>query len=274
MKKCSVALILFCVAISFCFSQTVLAEDPEARKIMEKSINKKEEGDGSTIQSEMILIDKNGSTRTRKMISYSKKIGEENRSILFFLHPADVKGTGLLRVGYGASKEDDQWLFMPSLKKTKRILSAKGGRKQSFMGSDFTYADFSSLVLDDYNFDFYEKQKEIDVNGKKCWLIWAKPKSPAITEKTGYTKQLLYIRQDNNVLIRAKLFMEEDGYVKYMELKDLKKIDGVWTPSELIMSKKLGNKTVHKTIIKNNDTQYNQKHNDDMFTLRQLEKGL
>ena len=94
--------------------------------------------DGKTLSQDMtmILIDKNGKKRVRKIKTFSKDFGKDTYRIMFFLSPADVKDTAFLTYDYDdPNKDDDQWLYLPALKKVKRIPTSD--KSSSFMGSDF-----------------------------------------------------------------------------------------------------------------------------------------
>ena len=105
------------------FTLNVYADDAKAREIMEK-VDARDDGDNGTSEMEMTLIDKNNKKRVRKIRSFTKDFGEDTYRIMFFLHPADVKDTGFLTYDYDDyNKDDDQWLYLPALKKTKRIAS-------------------------------------------------------------------------------------------------------------------------------------------------------
>ena len=248
------------------------ADDKEARAIMEK-VDQRDDGDNMVADMEMTLIDQSAKERVRKMKAFTKDKGEDTLRIMFFLYPLDIKGTGFLTHEYGeAGKDDDQWLYLPALKRTKRIASAD--KSDPFMGSDFSYADMASLELNDYDFSFFEDQKEIEIQGDKCFIIWAHPRNQAVKDKTGYEKVLLFVRQDNDYLIRAKFWLQNGDYIKFLEVLNLQKIEGVWTATELQMKKTKNNVETHRTILKLFNVHYNQVINDDMFTERQLEKGL
>jgi len=108
------------------------ADDPKARSLMEQ-VDARDDGDNMTAESVMILIDKNNDQRVRKMKRFIKDKGEDVLSMVFFLEPADVKETGFLTYDYDDSaKDDDQWLYLPALKKSKRI--ANDDKSGSFMG--------------------------------------------------------------------------------------------------------------------------------------------
>ena len=239
------------------------------REIMEK-VNARDVGDRYTGEREMILIDKKGKKRIRKLKTYGGKKGKDTLSLMFFLSPADVKNSGFLTYDYKESgKDDDQWLFLPALRKTKRI--AAGDKSGSFMGSDLNYSDMTTPDLDLYD---YTLMKETEVRGNKVWQIKAVPKNKDEAEKSGYSKSVIFIRQDNYVMIRAVRWVHKKRRNKYIDVKKLEKIDGIWVSTEMHVTTKTGKKTLHKTILKENNIRFNQDEvNADLFTVRRLEKG-
>ncbi len=253
----------------FAVSFASIADDAEARKIME-TVDARDNGDNQTAELEMILIDRKGKQRIRKMRSMSKDFGKDTKRIMFFIQPADIKNTGLLTYDYDASnKDDDQWLYLPALRKSKRIsASDKSG---SFMGSDFTYADMSTFDLNDYD---YTLKKEMEIQSIPVWVIESIPSSDDIIDETGYTKSLLFVRKDSHVITRAINWIKKGKRLKYMEIKSLKLIDNIWTPTEIHMTTKKGKTNIHKTILKFSHVKYNQNLDENQFSIRQLEKGL
>ncbi len=240
------------------------------REIMEK-VNDRDVGNRSISEMEMILIDKKGNKRVRKLKSYGLEQGKNSKSLMFFITPADVKNTGFLTYDYDESgKEDDQWLFLPALRKTKRI--AAGDKSGSFMGSDLNYSDMSSPDLDLYD---YTLMKETEVKGNKVWQIKSVPKTKAEAEKSGYSKSVVFIRQDNYVMIRGVRWVYKKKRNKYLDVRKLEKIDGIWISTQMHVTTKSGKKTLHKTILKQNNIKFNQVEvNENLFTIRRLEKGL
>ena len=240
------------------------------REIMEK-VNARDTGDRSITEMEMILIDKKGNKRVRKLKTFGLEKGKDSLSLMFFLSPADVRNTGFLTFDYDESgKDDDQWLFLPALRKTKRI--AAGDKSGSFMGSDLNYSDMTSPDLNLYE---YTLMKETEVKGQKVWQIKAVPKTKAEAEKSGYSKSVVFIRQDNYVMIRGVRWVHKKKRNKYLDVRKLEKIDGIWVSTELLVTTKSGKKTLHKTILKQKNVHFNQDEvNEDLFSIRRLEKGL
>ena len=240
------------------------------REIMEK-VNARDTGDRSITEMEMILIDKKGNKRVRKLKTFGLEKGKDSLSLMFFLSPADVRNTGFLTFDYDESgKDDDQWLFLPALRKTKRI--AAGDKSGSFMGSDLNYSDMTSPDLNLYE---YTLMKETEVKGQKVWQIKAVPKTKAEAEKSGYSKSVVFIRQDNYVMIRGVRWVHKKKRNKYLDVRKLEKIDGIWVSTEMHVTTKSGKKTLHKTIMKQKNIHFNQDEvNENLFTIRRLEKGL
>mgnify|MGYP001827782910 FL=1 len=245
------------------------ADDPQARAIMEK-VDARDDGDHQTADMKMILIDKNGSQRKRSIRSFSKDMGEDKYRLMFFREPADVRDTGFLTYDYDdPDRDDDQWLYLPALKKTKRIASSD--KSGSFMGSDLSYSDMTSRNLDDYDFTL---KKEMEVKGHPVWLIESIPRNKKVIKETGYTKSLLFVRQDTYYVVRGLHWVKDGGYLKYIDTRTLEQIDGVWVWTEMHITKKMGKTMAHKTELYWRNVRFNQDLADDLFTIRRLEKGL
>jgi hypothetical protein len=219
---------------------------------------------------EMVLIDKNGNQRVRKLRSFGRDVGEDEQSIMFFLTPADVEDTGFLSYDYDDPEaDDDQWLYLPALSRTKRI--AQGDKSGSFMGSDFSYADMTDRPLDDYEFEILG---ETEVDGHPVWQVQGIPITEREKKETGYTKQVSYVRKDNYVVVRGVSWVKKGKRLKYLDVKKLELIDGIWVPTEMHMSTRKGKKTLHKTVLTAENVRFNQELEEDLFSQRKLEKGL
>jgi len=245
------------------------AETVDGRWIMEQ-VDARDDGDNMTVDSVMILIDKNGRERRREMKIFSKDKGDDTLKMQFFTAPADVKDTAFLTYDYySGDKDDDQWLYLPDLRKTKRI--ATSDKSSSFMGSDFSYADMTERVLDEWN---YKLLKDDEVDGHKVWLVEAVPVSKAVEDRYGYKRSILYIRQDIFFGIRAIHVLQQAKKVKYMEVKKLEEIDGIWVATERYIKTTQNKRTLHSTKMIWSNVRLNQDLEASFFTVRQLEKGL
>jgi len=247
-------------------------DDPQARAIMEK-VDDRDDGDNRTGDMQMVLIDKRGKQRVRKIATFLKDKGEDTYRLMFFLEPPDVKDTSFLTYDYDdPDRDDDQWLYLPALRKTKRI--ATSDKSGSFMGSDLNYADMTSRDLEDYDYSFYEKGKESEVRGNKVWVIWSMPRSKEVIDETGYEKSLLFVRPDIDMVVRVIHWVKDGGYLKYVDMRKVEEIDSIWIATDTLVTKKKGKNIAHKTILTLENVRFNQDLNFDLFTIRRLEKGL
>jgi len=235
-----------------------------------QKVHDRDEGDNITSNMKMILIDKNNKKRVRDLKTYTKNKGEDTLKLMFFLTPADVKNTGFLTYDYeDSSKDDDQWLYLPELRKVKRIASSD--KSSSFMGSDFTYSDMTSRNVQDYT---YKIMKEPTIKGHKTWQMLVVPKTEKTIDETGYTKSIVFVRQDNFVIVQALNYIKIGKKLKYMMVTGLEKIDGIWTTTKIQMVTKKGKKTLHKTIFEFSDIKYNQDLEESFFSTRTIEQGI
>lgn len=258
--------VMFCLVL---MSSMAVANTPDGRWVMEQ-VDRRDDGDNMITDSVMILIDKNNYERRRELKIFSKDKGQDTLKLNFFLAPADVKDTAFLTYDYySGEKDDDQWLYLPDLRKTKRIASSD--KSSAFMGSDFSYADLTRRVLDEWK---YKLLKEDELGGHKIWLVEAVPVSKEIEDRYGFKKSILFVRQDIFFEVRAIHVLQKGNKVKYMEVKKLEEIDGIWTGTERWMKTTKNKHILHSTKLIWSNVRYNQELDESFFTVRQLEKGL
>ena len=255
------------------FSINILLAGQTGLEIMQKVLNR-DDGDNIITNMQMQLIDKSGTKRVRNLKTFSKDIGVDTKSMIFFLSPSDVKNTAFLTYDYqDENKDDDQWLYLPALNKTKRIPSSD--KDSSFMGSDFTYSDMTDPVLSDYTFTILKESIVKRKSGNtKVWIIQAVPNTQKVIDETGYLKRIVYVRQDNYMVTRAKYYLKKAKRLKFMDVKKVEKIDGIDVATITTMVTKKNKRTIHKTILIQSDVKMNQNLDEDMFSTRTLQKGL
>ncbi|MDH4944527.1 outer membrane lipoprotein-sorting protein [Sulfurimonas sp. C5] len=249
------------------FTALVHADD-KARAIAQAVYDR---DDGKTIiqDMKMILIDKNSNQRIRSIKTFGKDFGKDDYKIMFFKTPADVKDTAFLTYDYDdASKDDDQWLYLPALKKVKRIPTSD--KSSSFMGSDFSYYDMTKRSVEDYT---YKILKHVDVRGHDTTMVESIPVNDDVVEESGYVKTIGLVREDIDMVVRSIGFLK-NGETKYLDVTKMHKQDGVWVIDEMVMTTKQGKTTLHQTILQFSNIEVNKPIDDDVFTTRRLEKGL
>jgi outer membrane lipoprotein-sorting protein len=268
MNRMQSALFFALATVALLGVQSAPAGAQTAREIMEK-VDARDDGDNSTATLEMTLIGKSGGKRVRQVTTFTRDKGRDMQRIMFFLAPADVRGTGFLTYDYYAGeKDDDQWLYLPELRKTKRIASSD--KSGSFMGTDFSYADMTRRVLDEWT---YKLLKEDEVRGSKVWLIEAMPRDKTVRDRYGYDKSVVFVRQDIFMVVRAVHWVRDGNKIKYLDVKQLEQIDGIWMGTELDMKTTKGGETLHRTVMRFSDVKFNQPLDESLFTVRRLEKG-
>jgi hypothetical protein len=223
----------------------------------------------------MVLIDGQGRQRARELRNYRLgENGKDTRTLVLFLSPPDVRNTGYLNYSWqDAGKEDDSWLYLPALRKVKRI--AGGDKSNSFMGSDFNYSDLNGNKLEDWTYSLVKESDPVD--GKDCWVIEALPKPERlqkVLKETGYVRRQVWIRKDNFVAVRGLNWLERGGRQKRLSVNELQQVDGIWTAKEIKMETLKGGKVEHASILKLGEVSYNVPLADEFFTTRTLERGL
>jgi len=237
------------------------AQKLTGRDIVEKTYNLPTGKDRTSILT-MTLINSNGSTRVRKIKQFTKDFGSVEKSIMFFISPADVKNTSFMNWSYDSDKADDQWIYLPALKKVKRISS--DSKSDYFMGSDFTYDDLGDRKLDA---DVHKLLREEKVNGVDCYVVESTPKD----EDYMYSKTITWIRKDNFVGAKREFYDEDGELLKTLSIKEVKNISGIWviTHSEMHNVQK-----DHMTIMELTDVKINTGVSPSMFTERMMMRGI
>ncbi len=211
-------------------------------------------------QLKMTLISMKGKKerrRSRELTSIEKKYEDgkfKSKSLLRFSKPKEVKGTGFLTWDKVGSNPDDQWLYLPALKKVKRIRTKEKGR--SFMGTDFSYEDLSGRNLDA---DEYELLGEESIHGSSCYKVEAKPK-----EKGGqYSSRIVWVEKHNSLMKRVVFFNKKGDRFKILDIPDHVKNGDYWTATKMIMKNLKNNHRTELDVLK---VDYDQELKDNVFT--------
>lgn len=176
---------------------------------------------------EMVLRNKQGQESKRKMkIKSLEVLNDGDKSLTIFRSPRDVKGTAFLSFTHSI-KADDQWLYLPALKRVKRISSHN--KSGPFMGSEFAYEDISSQEVDKYTYNFV---KDLEVNGLPGHLIERYP----VDKNSGYTKQLVWLDSSAYRIHKVEYYDRKGDKLKTLEFKDYKKyLSDTWRPGLMAM---------------------------------------
>ena len=182
---------------------------------------------------------------------------------MFFQKPADVKGTGFLSFEYDdSSKEDDRWLYLPAMRKVRRISGSS--KNDYFMGSDFTYDDMGDKDLDDYKYKLIKEEK---CKGGMCWVVES---IPVKRKDLNYSRVVSWVRKDALRTVKAEFYDWDKRLLKVLTLKVLKKHQGFWT-AFLMEMENVQNK--HRTVLELKERKYDTDVSDSLFRVSTLERG-
>lgn len=268
MKSWSLSLL----SLVMCAPAWAISPDSTDAAAIMKAVEDRDLGDKMKARLVMTITDKSGRQRQRVLQSRAMDFSEGRKQLMVFESPADVKGTGLLTIDYDAGeKDDDQWLYLPSLHKSTRISS--GDKSGSFMGSDFTYADMTRADPDHYAYEMVKQSTKVD--GEDAWVIEARPTTEKAKEETGYLKTRFWISKEKLVPLRGKAWVKEGKKLKYMTFEDVRKVNGIWFAHKLTARTRRGKRTESATVLQFQELSFDNSDVDDaLFTQRQLEKGL
>jgi len=221
MKKIIVAFISIWIYTGIIHAQTAQERGLE----IAKSADEADSGFQSTIvELKMILKNKNGQTSERFLINrILEQTDDGDKSLIVFNSPKDVKGTSTLTY---TRKEgsDDQWLFLPSIKRVKRISS--NNKSGPFVGSEFAYEDLSSQEVEKYNHKFLKEDGNL-------LIVEQDPVDP----KSGYTRRIVSYNKDKAYRIeRVEFYDRKNSLLKTLKYKDYQLYkDKFWRADRMIM---------------------------------------
>jgi len=231
------------------------------QQVMEKVYNNPS-GDDTQGSLTMTLTNSRGEQRIRTLKQFIKDDGKMEKKIMFFVSPADVKNTSFMSWSYTDGRSDDQWIYLPALKRTKRISS--DGKSDYFMGSDFTYDDLGDRHP---NQDNHKLLREEKVDGKECYVVESTSKESGYM----YSKTITWVMKDNYLGLKREFYDERGRLLKVLTIEKFDKIDGFWTILETEMHNVQKD---HKTNMRFNDVQKNKGITESKFTERSMTLGI
>ena len=213
----------------------------------------------------LTIHSKKGSDRIREVIMKSKDYGDVEKSVIVFTTPKDVAGTGYLTFDYEEEdKDSDNWLYMPAMKKTRRIASSGSESEGSFMGTDFTYQDMGDRSLNKYTYNLLGEES---VDGVACYKVECISK--AHTEKD--PRYISYIGKADYILRKCEFYDRQDTLHRVLTCTDFTTIKGFTTAQKMKMENVQSGTW---SLIESKNIQYDEEDIDDsLFTVAALEKG-
>jgi hydrophobe/amphiphile efflux-3 (HAE3) family protein len=216
------------------------------------------------------LIDRHGAIREQVARAVRKNVEDGRRMAIFYQAPANIRGTSFLVFDYADdSRANDQWLYLPALRKVRRIPASARG--DYFLGTDLTFDEIRNdnrVTLTDWNFKLVG---EADVDQRRCVLVDGTASDERIARELGYSRARWCIDPDAHIARRIEYWDRAGHALKTVDNRGIERIDGVWTASSIEVSNQ---KTGHRTRIEFRDAKFNVALADAVFTQQQMERGL
>lgn len=175
----------------------------------------------------MVLRNKQGQESTREIKLKTLEVeGDGDKALTIFNKPRDVKGTAFLSFSH-TDKADDQWLYLPALKRVKRISSRN--KSGPFMGSEFSFEDLSSFEVEKYTYKYLGDE---EVNGQNTFKVEQYP----VDENSGYTKRVVWIDQLEYRIQKIDFYDRKNSLLKTLSYDDYKQyLNKFWRPNVMNM---------------------------------------
>jgi len=261
MKTKKIQLVLMAILIAaptLIFSQVKIT----GLQIIENVYNR-ETGNDMQGDLTMSLINSRGDQRVRKIKHFVKDFGNMEKKIMFFVSPADVRNTSFMNWSYDeAGKDDDQWIYLPALKKVKRISS--DSKSDYFMGSDFTYDDLGDRHPTEDN---HKLLREETVDGENCHVVESIPKD----NEYMYSRTVTWIIKDKWIGLKKEFFDEDEELLKTLTVKKYEKIKTYWT---ILSSEMFNVQKDHTTKMELANVKLDTGIPVNKFTERMMKRGL
>jgi len=240
----------------------VSAAEPSAAELVQAVYDRPQGRDQSGVLT-MTLVDARGKERVRTIKQISGSFASGDKKLMVFQSPADVRGTSFMNWSWNeAGRNDDQWIYLPALKRVKRISSE--GRSDAFMGSDFTYDDLGDRHPSE---DTHVLIGSETVDGEACWVVESVPKDP----KDFYSKTTTWISKTKPLGVKRDYYDKRGTLLKTLRIAEAERIAGVWVIAKTEM-RNVQKKT--STRMEFSDIAVDAGIGEDAFTERAMTRGL
>jgi outer membrane lipoprotein-sorting protein len=253
------------IALATWISSAAAATDAEIKGLeIAKEIDRRDQGFGdSEVNLEMELTNRNGETSTRRLRFMTLEIpakDQGDKSLSIFDHPRDVKGTAFLS-HTKILEPDDQWLFLPALKRVKRISSAN--KSGPFVGSEFAYEDLTSFEVGKYK---YEWLRDEPCGELTCFVTVRYP----LYQDSGYTRQVTWVDTKEYRIQKVEFYDRKEELLKTLTSSEFKQYLGkYWRAHRMHME---NHQTGKKTTLVFSDFKFNADLKESDFTKNRLKR--
>ena len=198
-------------------------------------VDKRDRGWGDVIvEGEMVLKNKAGNESVRKFrstILEAEDAAVGDMSIITFSEPRDVRGTALLTHSKIEPDDDSQWIFLPAVKRVKRISSSN--RTGKFVSSEFSYEDLGSEEVADNHHIWLEDAPCTHDASLTCAAVESRPKN----KKSGYSRRVSFIDLAEYRVHRIDFYNRRGDLEKSLVFSDYRQyLDAYWRAHVMTMN--------------------------------------
>ncbi len=263
---------LFSVALTtgllFLYSSTVpiVAETQTPEEIglqIARDSRELDRGFGNyTAMLEMILRNKHGQESRRQLkVKILEVEADGNKSLFVFDEPKDIRGTAFLVHSFKV-KSDDQWIYLPALKRVKRISSSN--KSGSFMGSEFAYEDMALQEVEKFTYRYLRDEACGEL---MCTIVEQIPTE----KKSGYRRQLFWRDKEEFRVVKVEYFDRKDVHFKTLDVDDFQiYLDKYWRAGTMNMTNHITGKG---TTLIWSDYQFGTELNERDFSKTGLKRA-
>lgn len=238
-----------------------------ARDIMEKNFFASKIKTLKT-ESTMVLVNDKGQKRERKNATTLKlqANGVDSNLLVKFSFPNDIKGTGFLQIEHSEG-DDDQWIYLPALKKSRRLVA--NNKKDSFVGSDFSYGDISLPKVDLYQHTLLRTE---NIDSKDCYVIESIPANDTVKANNGYSKKVTWVSKDSFVEVKVEYYDLAGRLLKTQMIGKHTLVEPDKQRWFALHREMINHQTGHKTVLNFDRAESGVPVADELFTTRYVER--
>ncbi|MBW2506147.1 MAG: outer membrane lipoprotein-sorting protein [Deltaproteobacteria bacterium] len=211
----------------------------------------------------MILRNRHGQESQRSLRFRTLEVENDgDMSLMIFDSPKDVKGTAFLNYTH-KTDDDDQWLYLPALKRVKRISSSN--KSGSFVGSEFAYEDIASQEVEKYT---YKWLRDEIFDNRECFVV---ERYPVDTKNSGYSRQVVWLDKDEYRTWQVKYYDRKNAHLKTLTFSDYQKYNNsFWRPDKMFM---INHQTGKSTELEFSDYRFTVGLSPDDFSKNSLKRA-
>ena len=259
--------ILWSIPLLLVFAPILFGQEASTGQQIMQYVDDRDEGDDQVSLSIQRLINERGQERRRESIyikrQYKGKNDFDTKLFILIQSPPRIKGTSFLNWSYEKEdKDDDQWLYLPALRKVRRISASD--KEDAFMGTDFTYDDMGDRKVEE---DTHTLLRSEVLEERDCYVVESVP----VQKDYIYSKKITWVVKGEWIPLKVEYYDRKGKHLKTLTYSEWKRIDGIWSVGRMEMS---NHQTGHRTILEIQKAKYNVDVPDDTFTTRTLQKGV